>query len=367
MSTNVAALITLLCTLFWCGETFAQRALKEGDVDRLDLRAEFVSESNSELIQWSHLFEKPGSRYLRLHFSNIKANPVDSFAVTLRDRNGQIVAEYDQTRFGSQSSFWTDIANGSYARVEVSALKKPKGLSFDIDQLAFQHSYGAKYSISGADEREPIILYKDSIPLYIRARSVAKLLFMQNGIPVSCNGFLVATTRFLTNEHCISNEDECASARALFGYQYAEDGGVQLGQQVDCKRVVESNRELDFSLIQLNGRPGLVWGMLQLDDSDPKVNEQTYLIQHPGGEPKQISRKGCTVVTMPADGRASETDIGHKCDTLEGSSGSPLLGPDFRVVGLHHFGFEDSGRWSKENRAVRASLIQKQLADELRD
>jgi hypothetical protein len=42
MSTNVAALITLLCTLFWCGETFAQRALKEGDVDRLDLRAEFV-------------------------------------------------------------------------------------------------------------------------------------------------------------------------------------------------------------------------------------------------------------------------------------------------------------------------------------
>jgi V8-like Glu-specific endopeptidase len=54
-----------------------------------------------------------------------------------------------------------------------------------------------------------------------------------------------------------------------------------------------------------------------------------------------------------------KTDFGHGCTTSEGSSGSPVIDAHYKVIGLHHLGFDGSGRWASENRAVKASQFAK--------
>ena len=70
--------------------------------------------------------------------------------------------------------------------------------------------------------------------------------------------------------------------------------------------------------------------------------------------------------TMPADGviEGKGSDFGHTCDTMEGSSGSPVLRrADLKVVGLHHWGFvSNDQKWSAENRAVQMRLIKKRFS-----
>ena len=83
--------------------------------------------------------------------------------------------------------------------------------------------------------------------------------------------------------------------------------------------------------------------------------EELFIIQHPAGETKQISMNECAVSRPVADGRAAATDFAHTCDTLGGSSGSPVFTTDGRLVGLHHYG-RGVGYWN-ENRAVRIPRI----------
>ena len=55
-------------------------------------------------------------------------------------------------------------------------------------------------------------------------------------------------------------------------------------------------------------------------------------------------------------------DFGHVCDTLGGSSGSPVVeSTDGAVVGLHHWRWPDGAKLP-ENQAVHIALILKDLA-----
>jgi V8-like Glu-specific endopeptidase len=87
-------------------------------------------------------------------------------------------------------------------------------------------------------------------------------------------------------------------------------------------------------------------------------NESLVLIQHPAGEFKQVSIADCRVAGVSRTGvAAAGTDFGHLCDSLGGSSGSPVVdGQTGRVVGLHHWGFEE-GAANPVNQAVHIGLV----------
>ena len=54
---------------------------------------------------------------------------------------------------------------------------------------------------------------------------------------------------------------------------------------------------------------------------------------------------------------AGPDDFGHRCDTLGGSSGAPVLDlQSGRIVGLHHWGYLDSDP-DPVNQAVHFRLI----------
>jgi hypothetical protein len=104
---------------------------------------------------------------------------------------------------------------------------------------------------------------------------------------------------------------------------------------------------LDYALVELDKQPA---GTTALTLSTrPLVAEPdkawspraAIVIQHPAGEYKQVSIFSCAINEPQVAGRSPKSDFGHLCNTLGGSSGSPVMDPvTGAVVGLHHFGFK---------------------------
>lgn len=332
--------------------------LLEGSIEPINVIPDFTAELQADFTQWSHKEERLGAKYVRLHFTEITDQSAIDYKIIIRDRNNRPIQTLTKDEFRTKSEFWTKVIDGDYALVEVVAAMRPTGLRFKLGEIAFQKNMGASFSIVLPDDREPIVTYRKSPQIFSRSRAVAKLTFIVGGGTAMCTGFLIAEDQMLTNEHCINTAKLCDTAVAIFGYEVNENGQLNLGEQYPCIELIKSDEKLDYAHIRLAGKPGAVWGKLELTRRAPIANEQTYLIQHPAGEPKQISRKDCSVTTVAANGNIEGSDIGHKCDTLQGASGSPVLGSDFKVVGLHHFGFDSSDpRWRGENRAVHMKRV----------
>jgi V8-like Glu-specific endopeptidase len=337
---------------------FAQKALLEGSVENLNVSFDPGVPIAGSLIRWSHTEQRTGSEYVRVFFSEISDATAGEYSILIKNRNGNTKQKILKSEFGTKTEFWSDVIEGDFLKVEIVANDMPTGLTFKLGKLAFQTPMGAPFSISLPDDREPIFKYANTPPLNSLSQAVAKLTFIVGANTAMCTGFLIDDERMLTNEHCINRQDACASAMAIFGLELLETGGLRETTKYRCQKFIASDHELDVAIIRLDGKPGLVWGHMILNDRKIVGGEQTYMIQHPAGQPKQISRKDCSVTTAAADGNGANTDFGHKCDTLGGSSGSPVLGSDFTVVGLHHLGFDSTdGRWVGENRAVRMERL----------
>jgi V8-like Glu-specific endopeptidase len=165
----------------------------------------------------------------------------------------------------------------------------------------------------------------------------------------------------MTNEHCISSGSEARSAVAEFRYdsQAAEPTRYR-GMALEA-----GDTALDYAVLRLRGNPSQ-HGRVRFTTSGPQSEgRRLAIIQHPAGEPKQASVADCKVSGLNRAGvGGTNTDFGHLCDTLGGSSGSPVFDWDsLRVVGLHHLGFR-AGIDDPVNQAVRMQLIRAHVRQE---
>jgi V8-like Glu-specific endopeptidase len=289
---------------------------------------------------------------MRLHFVVKFSSAAAPWTLKVVDSKAK---EWTVKSDSAPGEFWTIDLEGSSANVQIFSESAKNPVKLLIDKIAISTPPIKPQSIVGPDDRRPILTQTAKIQGW--GASVARIRFIgDDGVQYFCSGFLLTSQLLITNQHCLSSPTEMRSA--LIDFNYDSDGAKMT--TVTCTDLVAVDEALDYSIVRLSSSPGVT--PLKLTDTDISESEALLIIEHPGGETKQVSIIDCKVDHSSVAGTSpAATDFGHDCDTLGGSSGSPVQ--DFatgNVVGLHHLGIPE-GTDILMNRAVKIKLILKSL------
>ena len=198
------------------------------------------------------------------------------------------------------------------------------------------------------------------------SRSVMYIGVTSGGKRWSGTGFLVAPGLGMTNHHVLSNAGQLSGTKAKFNYQETFDGKDEPTQvyEAKAKGLFYANQELDCAVFEIEGEPGKEWGYLPLEPRNVEPDQRINIIQHPFGQPKQISIQNNLVEYVGGN------VIQYVTSTNPGSSGSPVLDDEWRVVGLHHAGGNikepTTGRFYYRNEGIVMSKILADLPADIR-
>jgi V8-like Glu-specific endopeptidase len=168
-----------------------------------------------------------------------------------------------------------------------------------------------------------------------KARAVARIRTSE-GLGT---GFLISDTDiFLTNHHVLPTAELAESSKVQFNYQRTVSGlpaqAVEVGV---ASGFFYTSKEDDWSVVKLTGNPSASFGFIELKPRKVSKNDFVNIVQHPGGEHKQIALYH-NLVTFSDD-----SIVQYLTDTLPGSSGACVFNSDWDAVALHH-----SGGWITE-------------------
>lgn len=176
-------------------------------------------------------------------------------------------------------------------------------------------------------------------------------------------GFLVGRDVFLTNHHVVGSADEAVATTIFFNHEEDEFGRMLKSTGFQIAELLIADRALDYSLLRVNGFPGDSFGWLSLQEEQINVGDRVNIIQHPSGQPKQISLQHNLVEYV--DSKV----VQYVTSTLPGSSGSPVLNDSWEVVALHHAGGNltepTTGALYYRNEGILAAAIKTHLPPEL--
>ena len=160
-------------------------------------------------------------------------------------------------------------------------------------------------------------------------------------------GFLVAPGVLLTNHHVLDLAETASLSQAEFNVEldlnFVESHPRVFNLLPD--RLFVTSADLDFTFVAVNsvatdGTPlsTFSWLPLMRESGKGVSGEYASIIQHPGGEPKQIVLRENQIIALdpavyPGFGTAF---VHYRSDTERGSSGAPVFNDQFDVVALHH-------------------------------
>ncbi|RYE56229.1 MAG: serine protease [Sphingobacteriales bacterium] len=178
----------------------------------------------------------------------------------------------------------------------------------------------------------------------VRSRSVAKVEIKMSSNRVNVGtGFLckvaeIADLFFVTNFHVINDKATIKNTRIIFNYELDIDGNTTASKSFSIREngpwYTSSEKEYDVCVFKLQASDQELkeYGYLNLKETDVARNDFVNIIQHPGGQMKQISLYH-NIVT-----NTDHRIVQYMTDTLKGSSGSPVFNSDWDVVAIHHSG-----------------------------
>jgi len=294
----------------------------------------------------------PGARTVQFHFRVVQAAP--GWRIRFVDRKGREMWSVSSDTVGTD--FWSDEIKVADAQLELWSDVADNQVQIIVPEvLRNDHKFVPQAIIN----QMPVPITGQSPEIQKWGKAVARLKIAGNDKKGwYCTGFLVDTNVLMTNRHCVHSESEMQSAILYFDY----DGKTtpvksNLLEQLQC------DEGLDFALFRVSAisqRPSLKLANIRDLSDVPKL----LLIEHPGGEVKKVSIAGCIVRGVHLTGLSDQqTDFGHRCDTLGGSSGSPVMNLiSGEVVGLHHEGTIGTDP-QLANQAVYMGLILDKMRD----
>jgi hypothetical protein len=327
--------LSMLFVAFGSQGVFAEELIGETASINLSTAHPYAAGSVGETVGTFEV-SRQDATFIIVHFANFSLNNGDY--VEIRDAHGilrQVITNEDP----GKTDFWAFAVDGYTAFVNlISGSAGAQAYGFDIDQYGYGYFPLGIESICGIDDKVDIECVSGT-PQYERAKSAGRMLYQKDTSWYLCTGSLVSQeNHFLSNEHCVNTQAIVDTLQVRFNYQYTTCGGGTLASYVTHygDTFLISNYNYDCSLMTLSGDPQATFGYLELDPRDMVLNETVYIPQHPGGVPKKYDYG--PVVDAVATGRTINSDFGYRVDTEGGSSGSPVLSTDHKVVGLHHFG-----------------------------
>ncbi|MBK8541951.1 MAG: trypsin-like peptidase domain-containing protein [Ardenticatenia bacterium] len=148
-------------------------------------------------------------------------------------------------------------------------------------------------------------------------------------------GFLIGPDLLLTNHHVLYDQDH-GDARAtevdlLLDYEESFSGKLREGHGfVGLPASIVGDKADDWAVIRLAEAPDAAYPRLPLAGGPVTVDDPVFIVQHPGGRPKEIGLTRNLVRHVGAD------RVQYLTDTEGGSSGSPVFNARWQVVAVHH-------------------------------
>jgi V8-like Glu-specific endopeptidase len=176
----------------------------------------------------------------------------------------------------------------------------------------------------------------------ISSRSVAKVEKRKGAYTEVGTGFLfkietVEELFFMTNFHVINDKEDIKKTRIIFDYEEDINGNTKASKSFNINELgpwyTSPIGQCDVTIFQLIETNEIKqFGFIPLKKIEVNKNEFVNIIQHPGGQLKQIALYHNIVTNT--DNRI----VQYLTDTMKGSSGSPVFNSNWEVVALHHSG-----------------------------
>lgn len=188
---------------------------------------------------------------------------------------------------------------------------------------------------------------------FVRARKKAVAVIIRNGKKRYCTGTMISYDLMLTAKHCVDYKRP-DNLSVVFNYELDRTGrsSKEYIYEVDKFMELGGKDHLDYAIIKIKGRPGLLHGHSKLASKNyaPQEGDPILLLQHPDGEPMQLD---IGLVKKTSTKFIEYDDL----DTLGGSSGAGLLDKQGKIIGVHVLGgcFKVGG----SNKAVSIEAIRK--------
>ena len=313
------------------------------------------------------------ARYLRARVRRTAGG--GRFYLTVRDGSGRPLEVLTAASFAADGTTWTMRVPGCRLQLElVPADATPASAAVEMRVVEYvampDQALNPYYSLQDAGHPQYRDLFSSpSGATRVLGDAVGMVMASHGQVSWCCSGVAVGENLFLTNWHCggpegvddaaVWSDEVCADTIVDLSWD-----GDAVSREFQCARVLASEKDLDFALLELRpaggqgpARPALVRAR------PPRAGETLRVIHHPGCLPKQLTAN-CTVVD---DGwpswvtQAADVDLAHRCDTEEGSSGGAVFDSAGELLALHHRGFAQTSdlqaRQQHVNLAVRLDRI----------
>jgi V8-like Glu-specific endopeptidase len=323
---------------------------------------------------WAYAFPvDPAAKHVMLHFNGAALGAGDHIEVDLgydtdrydsswgpdywsRPIRGDAPVNIRYVRGGGAGS--ASVTLDQYMRGEAligDGSAKANGDMFLIDSpfaaTTYQYAEG-KYPPGSAPDWENIACPLPAV-MVDTARSVGMYVHRDKENISSCTCTLIAPDLVITAGHCMAIDADARTGSVTFDFQTNCDGTRPAGYNprfYKLKRVVRSGYaraagdlrpQLDYCILQFVPPPGGI-GLppIPIRNDLPPVDEPLFIIHHPRGQPKKVSRYpiDATCKVLPSS-NASKINFG--CDIDNGSSGSSIFDSSGRIVA--NLSFWDGG------------------------